>query len=254
LTCFLASIASVEELAAAIDGGADLIDAKDPATGVLGAADINTICAIVAEVRGRKAVSATLGDLAMEPALLVDAARRTASAGVDLVKVGIFPGGDAAACIAALGAVAAEGVRVVAVLFADRTPDFALLDRIAAAGFAGAMLDTAGKGGGALPDHLPPERLRAFVQRARSLGLMTGLAGSLRLEHVAPLAALGPDYLGFRGALCAGGRANRIATARVRQVRQALDAASSATAAAGALMAASSRISGAPSTSSAKSR
>ena len=68
------------------------------------------------------------------------------------------------------------------------------------------------------------------------------------------LAALGPDYLGFRGALCAGGRANRVELERVRQVRQALEAASSATAAAGALMAAASRTSGAPSTSSAKSR
>ena len=83
---------------------------------------------------------------------------------------------------------------------------------------------------------------------------MTGLAGSLRLEHVAPLAALGPDYLGFRGALCAAGRTDRIDPARVREVRQALDAASSATAAAGALIAAASRASGDPSTNSAKSR
>ena len=254
MTRFLASIASVEELPAVLDGGADLIDVKDPATGALGAADIETIRAIVAEVGGRRLVSATLGDLPMDPALLVAAARRTAAVGVDFVKAGIFRDEDAQACIAGLGAVAAEGVRIVAVLFADRAPDFALLDRIAAAGFAGAMLDTAGKGEGTLTDHLPPKRLRAFVDRARSLGLVTGLAGSLRLEHVAPLAALGPDYLGFRGALCAGGRASRIELKRVRQVRQALDAASSATAAAGALIAAASRASAAPSTSSAKSR
>lgn len=254
MTGFLASIASVEELAAVLEGGADLIDVKDPAAGALGAADLRTIHAIVAEVRGRKPVSATLGDLPMQPEMLVSAARRTAAAGVNFVKAGIFPDGDAIGCIAALGAVAAEGVRLVAVLFADRAPDFDLLDRIAAARFAGAMLDTAGKRSGALADHLPPERLRTFVHRAKALGLMTGLAGSLRLEHVAELAALGPDYLGFRGALCAGGRANRIDPTRVRQVRQALDAASSATAAAGALIAASSRASGAQSTSSPKSR
>lgn len=254
MTRFLASIASVEELPAALEGGADLIDVKDPATGALGATDLKTIRAIVADVRGRKPVSATLGDLPMQPERLVSAARRTAAAGVDFVKAGIFPDGDAKGCIAALGAVAAEGARLVAVLFADRAPECALLDRIAAAGFAGAMLDTAGKGASALPDHLPVERLRAFVGRARSLGLMTGLAGSLRLEHVAPLAALGPDYLGFRGALCAGGRASRIDSARVREVRQALDAASSATAAAGALIAAASRASAGPSISSAKSR
>jgi uncharacterized protein (UPF0264 family) len=250
VTRFLASIASVQELPAVLGGGADLIDVKDPATGALGAADLDTIRAVVAKVGGRKPVSATLGDLPMRPELLVTAARRTAMAGVDFVKAGIFPDTDSERCVAALGAVAAEGVRLVAVLFADRAPDFRLLDDMAAAGFAGAMLDTAGKSEGALPDHLPPERLRAFVQRARSLGLMTGLAGSLRVEHVATLAALEPDYLGFRGALCPGARGDRIEAARVRQVRQALDAASNATAAAGALIAASSRISGAPATSS----
>jgi (5-formylfuran-3-yl)methyl phosphate synthase len=250
---FLASIASLDELPAALDGGADLIDVKDPASGALGAAPLEAIRGVVARVAGRRPVSATLGDLPMRPDELVPAARRTAATGVDFVKLGVFPG-DVAACIAALGAVAAEGVRLVAVLFGDRNPDFALLERIAEAGFAGAMLDTAGKGSGALPDHLSPAGLDAFLRRSRSLGLMTGLAGSLRIEHVAPLAALGPDYLGFRGALCAGGRTERIDPARVRRVRQALDAASSATAAAGALIAAASRISANPSTSSAKSR
>jgi uncharacterized protein (UPF0264 family) len=254
VTRFLASIAAVDELPAALEGGADLIDVKDPATGALGAADLDTIRAIVTEVRGRRPVSATLGDLPMRPERLVSAARRTAAAGVGFVKAGIFPDGDADSCIAALAAVAAESTRLVAVLFADRHPRFELLDSIAAAGFAGAMLDTAGKGGCTLTDHLSLQRLLAFIEQARSLGLMTGLAGSLRLEHVAPLAALGPDYLGFRGALCAGGRASAIELARVRRVRQALDAASNATAAAGALIAAASRTSAPPSTSSAKSR
>ena len=253
MTRFLASISSIEELPAALEGGADLIDVKDPSSGALGAAPLDTIRDIVERVSGRRPVSATLGDLPMRPGLLVEAARRTAAAGVDYVKLGVFAG-DASACIAALHPVACENARLIAVLFADRDPDFDLLEPIAAAGFAGAMLDTAGKGGGALPDHLSPARVDAFIRRSRALGMMTGLAGSLRIEHVSPLAALGPDYLGFRGALCAGGRADRIDPARVRQVRQALNAASSATAAAGALIAAASRASAGPSTISAKSR
>lgn len=254
MTRFLASIAAVHELPPVLKGGADLIDVKDPTTGALGAADLDTIGAIVRAVAGQRRVSATLGDLAMEPASLVKATRRTAATGVDFVKIGVFPDGDPAACIAALAAVAAEGTRLVAVLFADRAPDFALLDLLAEAGFTGAMLDTADKAGGALPDHLPLRRLRRFIERARDLGLITGLAGSLRLEHVAPLAALGADYLGFRGALCAGGRTERIDPQRVRAVRQALDAAKSATAAAGAAIAAASRSPSEPSTISAKSR
>ena len=254
MTRFLASIAGLDELAPALAGGADLIDVKDPATGALGAVDPEITRAIVATVAGRRRVSATLGDLPMAPATLAEAARRTAATGVNFVKIGVFPGSDPGPCIAALGAVAAEGARLVAVMFADREPEFGLLDLFAEAGFAGAMLDTAGKADGALPDRLPAMRLRQFVERARKLGLMTGLAGSLRLEHIAPLVALGPDYLGFRGALCAGGRTDRIDPARVRAVRQALDRASSATAAAGAAIAAASRASAEPSTISAKSR
>ena len=253
MTRFLASISRFEELPPVLEGGADLVDVKDPTSGALGAAPLDTIRAIVRAVAGRKPVSATLGDLPMQPELLVAEARRTAASGVDFVKLGLFSG-DMGACLAALAPVAAGGARLVAVLFADRAPEFDVLEPIAQAGFAGAMLDTAGKEGGALPDHLPIERLRLFLARSRSLGLITGLAGSLRLEHVAPLAALGPDYLGFRGALCSGGRTSRIDPARVRAIRQALDAASSATAAAGALIAAASRASAGPSTISAKSR
>ena len=81
MTRFLASIAAVDELPPVLKGGADLIDVKDPATGALGAADLDTIRAIVTAVAGRRWVSATLGDLPMEPVVLVRAARRTASDG-----------------------------------------------------------------------------------------------------------------------------------------------------------------------------
>jgi uncharacterized protein (UPF0264 family) len=36
--------------------------------------------------------------------------------------------------------------------------------------------------------------------------LFAGLAGALRAEHIPALAALGPDVMGFRGALCSGQR------------------------------------------------
>jgi len=65
------------------------------------------------------------------------------------------------------------------------------------------MLDTANKGGGGLLDYMLLDDLRAFVKLARSYKLQSGIAGSLRLENVPTLAALSPDYLGFRGALCA---------------------------------------------------
>jgi uncharacterized protein (UPF0264 family) len=64
------------------------------------------------------------------------------------------------------------------------------------------MLDTANKAAGRLTTVLPANELSKFVLLARKSGLMSGLAGSLRLEDIAPLASLGSDVLGFRGALC----------------------------------------------------
>ena len=68
-----------------------------------------------------------------------------------------------------------------------------------------AMLDTADKKAGRLTDCLPQARLRCFVAAAQQLGLLCGLAGSLRRQDIPALAVLAPDYLGFRGALCVEG-------------------------------------------------
>ena len=58
--------------------------------------------------------------------------------------------------------------------------------------FAGAMLDTADKTRGALPDHLSVQRLTDFIAQARQLGLMTGLAGSVAGEVQPDLSQIPP--------------------------------------------------------------
>ena len=91
--------------------------------------------------------------------------------------------------------------------------------------------------------------------------MLSGLAGSLGLADIAPLARHAPDYLGFRGALCKDGRTSTLDPERVRTVRTAIDqaaghqpsAARIATADAGAQRAAHSRVAGSPSTRLAKS-
>ena len=219
----LASVASLAEVETACRLGADILDLKDPAKGALGAWPTALLAPAVACVAGRRPVSATVGDLPMRPEPLLAAARRTAALGVDIVKIGFFAGGDQRACAAALAAAAQDGVRLVAVLMADQEPDLGVLPILAAAGFLGAMLDTADKAGGGLRRHLPDPVLGGFVARARSLGLLTGLAGSLAVPDIAPLAALEPDYLGFRGALCAGGRTGGLDPAAFARVRAAID-------------------------------
>jgi (5-formylfuran-3-yl)methyl phosphate synthase len=227
VTGFLASVATLEEMEVARAGGVDIVDLKDPAHGALGAWDAAALQKAVplwwSWPEPKPLLSATAGDRPMEPGALLAAVERVASRGAPMIKLGIFPGGDPLACFAALRDLAVR-TDLVAVFFADAAPDFDLLPEIAAAGFAGAMVDTADKSSGGLRRHLGDAELAAFVRRARALGLTTGLAGSLRLEDVGPLAALDPDYLGFRGALCAGARTGRVTEAAVSRIRSAIDA------------------------------
>lgn len=63
MTGLLVSVRTVEEADAALRGGADLIDIKEPAHGPLGKADDARIEQIAAHVAGRRPVSAALGEL-----------------------------------------------------------------------------------------------------------------------------------------------------------------------------------------------
>jgi dihydroneopterin aldolase len=127
-----------------------------------------------------------------------------AATGVDFIKIGFFSHPRVNACANALSALASRA-RLVAVMFADEPYDLELIDNLAGNGFSGAMLDTAHKTGRTLRDSRTTNELKEFVTRCRDRRLLAGLAGSLRREDVPSLLAIGPDYLGFRGALCRNG-------------------------------------------------
>lgn len=227
---FLASVASVGEMDVALAAGADIVDLKNPAAGALGAWEDGALRAAVARWRAgaatRADLSATIGDHPLATEAICAATARTAEAGVPLVKIG-FPlpaeaAGDALAPVLAGLRPLARSTRLIAVLFADQHPDLSMAPLFAEAGFHGVMLDTADKARGRLGAHLGVEALAGFVASARGLGLLTGLAGSLRLEDIAILAPLGPHYLGFRGALCADGRTGALDPARLAAVRDTL--------------------------------
>lgn len=201
MTLFLASVRNEDEAALALAAGADVIDLKEPLRGALGAVSADTARDCVRAVGHRSIVSATVGDVPMDAATLQVAALRQNALGVDYVKLGLFAGDGAEVAMRRLDTLARR-VQLIVVLFADALPDF---DAVAAAshiGARGVMLDTMTKDGGSLLEHLPEETLSAFVLQARNAGLLVGLAGSLRAEHVVRLLAIEPDLLGFRGALC----------------------------------------------------
>ncbi|MER8826538.1 dihydroneopterin aldolase [Mesorhizobium sp. M0938] len=228
MTRMLGSVTGADEAEIALSGGVDIVDLKNPKAGALGAVSTQTIRRTISFIAGRAPVSAVCGDLPMEPETIRAKAEEIAATGVDYVKIGFFPSAKAAACAEALAPLAAR-TKLIAVLFADLAPDFELLPVFAKHRFHGAMVDTANKANGRLLDHLPPERIPGFVDRAKSLGLMVGLSGSLEAPDIPRLLPFAPDFLGFRGALCGhSGRAGSISAEAVSQIRELVPAESRA--------------------------
>jgi (5-formylfuran-3-yl)methyl phosphate synthase len=221
MTGFLASVASVQEARVVLEAGADVVDLKAPGQGVLGALPVAIVRETVGFVAGRRIVSAATGDLPPDPAIVRDAVRVVEAAGVDVVKVGLFGPARRREVLRTLGEEARAGTTIVVVLFADREADLTRdLAEIARQGLHGVMLDTCDKAGRGLRACRRDGALRRFVEVARGLGLLTGLAGSLGATDISPLLALTPDYLGFRGALCGErGRQGTIDTGAVRDIR-----------------------------------
>ncbi|MGH7673192.1 MAG: (5-formylfuran-3-yl)methyl phosphate synthase, partial [Gemmatimonadales bacterium] len=162
----LVSVASAADAHAALAGGADVIDAKDPRRGALGAVTPRALRSICAAVRSRRPVSAALGD-ALDERAIARAVAAAAAAGVAFVKVGFrgvtSPDRALALTTAATRAARATGgaTRLVIVAYADATragsmPPTALVEIAARAGAGGVLLDTAFKGAGGLFELLSP--------------------------------------------------------------------------------------------------
>ena len=224
----LISVRSVGEALLAARGGADLIDLKEPDHGALGGLAVATIRSIVAALRLEGIalpISATIGDVPAhaldEIAARVDA---VAACGVHYVKVGIERDAHARALLDRL---AASAHKVVPVFIADRGLDTALIAHAASLTFPGLMIDTADKRAGSLLERVTAAELRGFVAAGRAARAMVGLAGALRVDDAPLLAALAPDFAGFRSAVCDGDRRAALDARRLRVLVEAMHAAQS---------------------------
>ena len=202
MTLMLASVGDAREAEIVVGAGADIVDMKNPRAGAIGAVAIDAAREIATAVGGRRRLSATMGDPPYDAEALAARARALRAIGVDDFKLAV----DSAmldSLEGALGELTRDGAWI-GMLFADQSPDFALLPRLAKLGFKGAMLDTADKSRGRLTTHLDAPAIAEFCARCRQLGLLSGLAGSLEAPDAPRLLMARPDVLGFRGALCEG--------------------------------------------------
>lgn len=223
MTRLLVSVRNAAEAAEALEGGAQIIDVKEPTLGSLGAAEPGVIADVLRAVAGRAEVSAALGELADREALVRAAALPD---GVAYAKFGLAgcvkPSWPNRWCKAILKL--PRRTRPVGVVYADwreaRAPKPLQSLKCAQQMFCRTLLiDTWDKQRGGLLDLWQWESLVRFTKAVKRRGIRLALAGQLQLEDVARLDALEPDYYAVRGAVCRAGRASEIDAARVRQWR-----------------------------------
>jgi (5-formylfuran-3-yl)methyl phosphate synthase len=230
----LISVRSLAEARIALEGGASIIDLKEPAHGPLGPVAPEVRHEVAAFERAdrttgsmfpRRDFSLALGELcdwcgeeidsldvykALKLGLagmagqrdwpeLWRAAMECRGASVDRVLVACA---DAESCAAP-------------------TPE-EVLEAAVETGCNSVMLDTFQKSGRSSLKCLGPARLRKFVASAGAQNLPVALAGSLGLNDIPFLMALGPRILGFRGAACVGGREGQLSVQKIRCLENAI--------------------------------
>ena len=222
----LVSVRDSLEAEAALSGGADLIDVKEPARGSLGRADDAILDAIRNVVAGRRSVSAALGELC-------DFDGRVPG-GFDYVKCGLAKididwrdrwrtfQAKAAPATAVIVAYAdwqcaeAPNVDDLIALACERPGTVLLIDTC--------CKDKNIQGRRAtLLDWLPLPDLRQAIERIHQARGRIALAGSLSLASIAQVRELEPDWIAVRGAACADNdRDAVIDRERVRQIKTLL--------------------------------
>jgi uncharacterized protein (UPF0264 family) len=216
----LVSVRSAEEARAALAGGADLIDVKEPTRGPLGRADDEVIVAVVDEVRGRVPVSVAMGEWTGRSHL-------SEPRDVAYLKWGLAR--LASEADPAIYRIARTPRRPLPVLVAYADHERAesplptwLARKACELRFAVFLIDTAIKDGSSLLDWIEPATLAHIRFALADAGVRIALAGSLDVELIRRIRPLAPDWFAVRGAACMGGRGGIVSEERVRLLKSVI--------------------------------
>lgn len=210
----LISVVNKAEALDSINGGADILDVKNPKEGSLGA-NFPRVIRQVKEVTPKNLeLSATLGDLPNLPGTASLAALGAAVSGVNYVKAGLFgvkTSEEATTLMSEVVRAVKEydsGLKTIASGYADfRTVgcvsplELPIVAHMA--GADGVLVDVKVKDGKSnLFSFLTDEDLKEFVDIAHDYALLAALAGSLDTQDIPRVHRLGADIIGVRGAVC----------------------------------------------------
>jgi (5-formylfuran-3-yl)methyl phosphate synthase len=224
----LVSVRSANEVEAALSGGADLIDVKEPSKGALAPAEAEGVAAVIAKVKGRVPVSAALGEFS--PNAITDAHWHL-ELKLNYVKWGLAGysprlgwGEDLLDTRRQLPV----GMEMVAVAYADwerakSVPPAELVRFAKRFRFKAFLLDTWGKDNKTLLDFATPGQVAELVESLKRVEITVAIGGSLKPEHVKQLKPAAPDYYAVRTSACAAGkRDGTIDATRVKKWKDAI--------------------------------
>lgn len=202
------SVRSAREACAALTGGADIIDVKDPSQGALGRASLATLVDVVERAQGRAPVTAAWGELPAATPLACD--ELASLKGVGLIKLGTAGTPTLTSCRSrwqSFSRSLPSSLPLALVHYADwqtcQALDFAgSLALARQTGCVAIVFDTYCKQGGNLFFHYAPLRLQRMIAELRRRGLRAVIAGSLRIHHLRAALECWPDVIAVRGAAC----------------------------------------------------
>jgi uncharacterized protein (UPF0264 family) len=226
-TKLLVSVRSLNEAEAALAGGCDWLDVKEPTAGSLGAATPEKISEIAPLASSFLGWSIALGEIS-EFDESSWAAVLPKFPNLTLVKMGLSQCGHRTDWRNRLLRFKENSpeLSIAMVYYADRQSANAPTweETIEAAVDLNSpvlLIDTFFKNGKTLLDHLTLDQLQAFRTQVHSLNLGLALAGSLQLEQIDILTTqIHPDLVAVRGAACKSGRNSEVCPSRVALLKR----------------------------------
>ena len=216
----LVSIRSVAEARLLGNQPLDIVDLKEPAKGSLGRLSPRIVHKILQQLPGGSCISLSLGELSQYTPAAMNAFPLES---FNFLKIGLaFMAsqrdwrGIWQQCSEQLPA----HVKRVAVAYVDyQQCDAPPIQHVIATAVdlecSAVLLDTYNKSNGNLFRHICADRLQQIVTQVQSMDMLGVVAGSISIGDLPQTIAVGPDFVGVRGAICRQDRAGAVDKAKL---------------------------------------
>lgn len=229
MTRLLVSVANFAEAEIAFRANVDLVDLKNPAAGSLGRPAKELKLQAVAAKPSHMVLSCALGEWHEQADLPIPT-------GFDYLKFGLSHTRHLEwhSIISQLYSCLVNNARPVLVCYVDSDLACApivqeLIPAGLEAGFRTVLLDTFNKSAGILSTYCDPAQIRNWIELVHEAQGEIAIGGGITLENLPEIAALQPDWVAVRGAICLNGlRTNSLDPQRIATASSLVAAANSA--------------------------